>query len=105
MVFKGEKMSITKKFRDANKNSADETDSMGVCPICYNETDKGFKLAQTQHDLEYVLHDAGLANSSREEVDNNFRKNLLFAAGKHRGKIIKATILAGLASAFGWLVW
>lgn len=95
----------TKRMRDANKNSADSSDSMGVCPFCYDETDPAFKVAQRQHDLEYVMHDAGLATVSRAEVDENFRKNLLFAAGKSRLKQAKAWVLAKLARVFGGLVW
>lgn len=95
----------TKRMRDANKNSADSSDSMGVCPFCYDETDPAFKVAQRQHDLEYVLHDAGLSKSSRHEVDENFRKNLLFAARRSKWKMAKATALAAIASALGWLVW
>jgi hypothetical protein len=98
-------MSITNKLRDANAKSADSSDSMGVCPFCYDETDPAFKAAQRQHDLQYVMHDAGLASESRADVDVNFRKNLLFAAGGNKLKIMKALVLAGLASAFGWVVW
>lgn len=98
-------MSVTEKLKKANLESADVQDKMGVCPFCYDESDPRFKIAQRQHDLDYVLHDAGLIKETRSEVDENFRKNLLFAAGGNPIKIIKALTLFGIASGLGWLFW
>lgn len=96
---------ITELLREAKAGSWDESDSAGVCPLCYKEDDPKMQVAIRQHDLDYLMHDAGLSDKTRKESDDNLRFNLLFAAKNNKRKIIKALALSSLAYAFGWIFW
>lgn len=101
------KGSVTERMRKANAESSDPSDSMGVWPLSYNETDPLFKIAQRQHDLDCVMHDAGVSDVTLTEGNSNFCKNLYFAANANStvSSFVKATALCAIASSLTWIFW
>lgn len=98
---------VTRKMREALAKSADTEDKMGIWPMSYEEKDRLFKIAQKQHDLECVMHDAKVSDESCEYANDNFCKNLYFAANMNQSykDWVKAAALCAIASGVTWIFW